>query len=138
MSLLRVPLSLAVFRLARSVVYVEVYALRVYQDYITRFAYCQRVARIFLYNFFMDTFGDKIKQLRIEKRITQKGLANLLGISTTCYAGYEQNYREPDFKILKKICIFFGVSADYLLGLEDETGAKTYNNFGIHNGDVHF
>lgn len=87
----------------------------------------------------MDTlFNEKLKELRKEKQITQKELANILEVSTTCYAGYEQGYREPDFKTLKKICLFFDVSADYLLGLEDETGSKTYNNFGIHNGNVKF
>ena len=83
-------------------------------------------------------FNEKLKELRKEKKLTQKELANILDVSTTCYAGYEQGYREPDFKILKKICLFFDVSADYLLGLEDETGSKTYNNFGIHNGNVKF
>lgn len=83
-------------------------------------------------------FNEKLKELRKEKSLTQKQLAEILEVSTTCYAGYEQGYREPDFKTLKKICLFFDVSADYLLGLEDETGSKTYNNFGIHNGNVKF
>ena len=86
----------------------------------------------------MDNFANKLKELRKEKSLTQKELAKVLGISATCYAGYEQGYREPDFKILKKICIIFDISSDYLLGLEDETGSKTYNNFGIHNGNVKF
>ena len=83
-------------------------------------------------------FNQKIKDLRKEKNITQKEIAEILGISPTCYAGYEQGYREPDFKTLKKICIYFDVSSDFLLGLEDETGSKTYNNYGIHNGNVNF
>ena len=83
-------------------------------------------------------FNKKLKELRKEKSLTQKQLAEILEVSTTCYAGYEQGYREPDFKTLKKICLFFDVSADYLLGLEDETGSKTYHNFGIHNGNVKF
>ncbi len=83
-------------------------------------------------------FSQKIKELRKEKNITQKEIAEILGISPTCYAGYEQGYREPDFKTLKKICIYFDVSSDFLLGLEDETGSKTYNNYGIHNGNVNF
>ena len=67
----------------------------------------------------MGEFKDKIKEQRLEKGLTQKQVAEFLEISTTCYAGYEQGYREPDFKILKKICKFYEVSADYLLGLED-------------------
>lgn len=72
----------------------------------------------------MNTFSEKLKELRKEKNLKQKEVAGQLGVSATCYAGYEQGYREPDFKILKKICLFFDVSSDYLLGLEDETGAK--------------
>ena len=78
-------------------------------------------------------FNEKIKSLRIEKGLKQKEVAKILGVSETCYAGYEQGYREPDFKTLKKLVIIFDVSADYLLGLEDETGAKTYVNNSFNN-----
>lgn len=64
-------------------------------------------------------FGEKLKDLRNFKKLTQKDVANILELSVTCYAGYEQGYREPDFKTLKKICTFFEVSSDYLIGLED-------------------
>ena len=64
-------------------------------------------------------FNEKLKELRIEKKLTQKQVAEQLDISTTCYGGYEQGYREPDFKTLIKICKLFDVSADYLLGLAD-------------------
>ena len=62
----------------------------------------------------------KLKELRLEKGLTQKQVAEQLGISSTCYSGYEQGYREPDLKTLIKICRFFDISSDYLLGLKDE------------------
>ena len=90
----------------------------------------------------MNTISIKLKELRKEKNLTQKELAKILDISTTCYAGYEQGYREPDIKTLKKLCIILDVSADFLIGLEDDAGVKiygnNYNNFGIHKGDVNF
>ena len=64
-------------------------------------------------------FNEKLKEERILKKYTQNDIASLLGVSVTCYAGYEQGYREPDFKMLVKICRVLGVSADYLLGLEE-------------------
>ena len=64
-------------------------------------------------------FKDKLREQRIEKGLTQKEVAELLGLSKTCYAGYEQGYREPDFKTLIRICKLFEVSADYLLGLSE-------------------
>lgn len=63
-------------------------------------------------------FNDRLREQRLEKNLTQKEVAALLGVSTTCYSGYEQGYREPDFKTLIKICKVLNVSADYLLGLE--------------------
>lgn len=64
-------------------------------------------------------FKDRLKELRTDKKLKQKEIAESLGISTTCYAGYEQGYREPDLKTLIALCKFFDTSADYLLGLED-------------------
>lgn len=64
-------------------------------------------------------FNEKLRELRLEKKLTQKKAAELLNVSATCYSGYEQGYREPDFKTLIKICRLFEVSADYLLGLAD-------------------
>lgn len=90
----------------------------------------------------MNIFADRLKKIRIEKGITQKVIANQLEISTTCYAGYEQGYREPDFTTLVKLCVIFDTTSDYLLGLEDDNGVKTYNNtynnYGTQNGDVNF
>lgn len=67
----------------------------------------------------MKVFQERLKELRNEKGLTQREVARLLEISTTCYSGYEQGYREPDFKTLIKLCEFYEVSSDYLLGLEE-------------------
>ena len=65
------------------------------------------------------SFSEKLKEVRIDNGLNQKQVAEKLEISVTCYAGYEQGYRQPDLKMLTKICILFDVSADYLLGLEN-------------------
>ena len=61
---------------------------------------------------------ERLKELRVERGLKQKDVAEALEISVSCYGGYEQGYREPDFKTLIKISKFFKVSTDYLLGLE--------------------
>jgi transcriptional regulator with XRE-family HTH domain len=38
-----------------------------------------------------------------------------------------KNKAEPDLETLKKIALYFNVTTDYLLGLENEDGTKTYN-----------
>ena len=65
-------------------------------------------------------FNERLKELRVERGYNQKSIALALGISTTCYAGYEQGYRQPDLKMLAKICILLKTSADYLLGLDND------------------
>ena len=67
----------------------------------------------------MDSFGEKLKELRIEKGLTQKELAQELGNAQSAIFYWETDKQEPTISALKKICKFFDVSADYLLGLED-------------------
>ncbi len=66
-----------------------------------------------------NVFNKRLKEVRAINKLNQKQVAEKLKISVTCYAGYEQGYRQPDIKTLKKICLLYDVSADYLLGLED-------------------
>lgn len=67
----------------------------------------------------MSKFYERLKDLRNEKNVSQKTVANALGISITCYAGYEQGYREPDLKTLVRLADYFDVTTDYLLGRTD-------------------
>lgn len=68
----------------------------------------------------MRTFGTKLKELRNEKGLTQKEVANMLGIHNVTYLHYEKDEREPPLKILAEMANLFGASTDYLLGLTDE------------------
>ena len=61
---------------------------------------------------------EKLKQLRVEKNLTQEQVAKVIGVTKSCYSNYEQGLREPSLEIFIKLCKFFDVSADYLLGLE--------------------
>lgn len=69
-------------------------------------------------------FANRLKQLRIEKKLTQEELAYILKLSRHTITKYESGDREPDFKILTKIADYFNVSTDYLLGRIDEPTAK--------------
>ncbi len=64
--------------------------------------------------------GEKLKQLRIERNLTQKQVAEFLGLTVKGYNFYELNLREPSLASLKKLCQFFDVSADYLIGLSED------------------
>ncbi len=67
----------------------------------------------------MYNFGEKLKELRIEKGLTQKQLAEQINSAQSAIYYWESNKQEPTISALKKLCTFFNVSADYLLGLED-------------------
>jgi Predicted transcriptional regulators len=65
-------------------------------------------------------FGTRLRQLREEKKITQKELAKYLNISDRVVGYYETNNRFPkDENMLKKLADFFDVSIDYLIGCTD-------------------
>lgn len=61
----------------------------------------------------------KLKLLRNDKNLSQKEVTNIIGVTVSAYSNYEQEIREPSYDILIKLAKFYGVSTDYLLGLED-------------------
>ena len=72
----------------------------------------------------MDNLGQKLKELRIEKGLTQPQLAKMLNVSNGIISAWENNLYEPKASNIKKLCQVFTISADYLLGLEDDLGHK--------------
>lgn len=73
------------------------------------------------------TFGDRLKQLRVDKNLLQSEFGELIGermgtkrLSPSSIGSYERNEREPSYAILREFADFFGVSLDYLLGRTDE------------------
>lgn len=61
----------------------------------------------------------RLRQLRREKNLLQKDIADYLGITTSAYGFYEQSKREPDKYTLERLADFFGTTVDYLLGRTD-------------------
>ncbi len=64
-------------------------------------------------------FCERLKSLRIEKKLSQPELAKLVGVSNGMISFWENEVNEPTISNLIKLCQIFEVSADYLLGLED-------------------
>ncbi len=67
----------------------------------------------------MKTFGEKLKELRVDKGLTQKQVAEALSVTISTLSHWECNYQEPSFKDLAALCCFYDVSADFLIGLSD-------------------
>lgn len=58
-----------------------------------------------------------LKDLREDKDLRQTDIATLLNITQQQYSLYEAGKRKLPIDLLPKLCIFYGVSADYILGL---------------------
>ena len=62
----------------------------------------------------------RLKQLRELHEVTQKQVAKAIKVPDSDYIGIEDSKVEPKLSDMLKLCIFFNISADYLLGLIDE------------------
>ena len=72
----------------------------------------------------MKVFQEKLKELRKEQGLMQKSIAEILQTTNSSISDWECGRSQPDLATLVKIAVFFDVSVDYLLGLEDEMGVK--------------
>jgi transcriptional regulator with XRE-family HTH domain len=62
----------------------------------------------------------RIRDLREDKDLRQKDVAEMLGCSQRVYSNYERGDIDIPTEILIKLAKFHGVSVDYLLGISDE------------------
>ena len=67
----------------------------------------------------MKIFAERLKDLRIERELSQRELAKLLNVSHLAVAQCESESRSPNAEAVVALAKFFEVSADYLLGLSD-------------------
>lgn len=67
-----------------------------------------------------NTFATRIKQLRIDNNLTQRDIADKIGITPTGISYWESGNAIPNFETLKKLADFFNVSIDYLTGNENK------------------
>ena len=67
----------------------------------------------------MHILGQRLRTLRLEKKMRQEDLAREIGISKSAIGMYERGEREPSLILLGEIADFFRVSADFLLGRSD-------------------
>jgi len=67
----------------------------------------------------MKVFQERLKELRKDKQLSQKELAEILGTNNSSVCDWECGRSQPDIEMLAKIATCFEVSADYLLGLKE-------------------
>ena len=83
--------------------------------------------------------GQRIKDIRLENKLSQQAMADILGVTSMSISNYEKGFRVPDCNFLKKFAACFDVSTDYLLGLNDNKDPKNTpigNRLGLSDNSV--
>ena len=81
----------------------------------------------------MVDFGETLKKLRLQERMTQQQLADRIGVTKSVISYYELQERSPSPEVLIKLSAIFHVSTDYLLGLEK---GETIDLSGLSENDI--
>ena len=73
--------------------------------------------------------GDKIKELRYEKGLTQEEIGTLIGVSAQSVSKWERGEGYPDIEMLPSLANYFGISIDELLGAD--ANSKKYDEINM-------
>lgn len=77
--------------------------------------------------------GEKLKELRTQKNLSQNQLADILNVHKATISLYESGSRYPSYNILKATARYFHVSTDYLLEMNS---SRTLDVSGLTNEQV--
>lgn len=73
--------------------------------------------------------GKRLKELRINNKITQQELGDIINVSKVSISGYEKGTRIPSLDTLIELANYFKVSIDYLIGREKKIYNEIDNKF---------
>lgn len=65
-------------------------------------------------------FGDKLRELRKEKKVSQEEIGKLCGVAKNTVSNWENNINKPDIDLVLKLAQYFNVTTDYLLGFTQD------------------
>ena len=85
----------------------------------------------------MVDFGCRLKSLRTQHGMTQKEIAQKLGVTKSVVSYYELRERTPSPEMLIKLASIFRVTTDYLLGIE-KTSSSLLDLSELTDDDIHF
>ncbi len=63
---------------------------------------------------------ERIKELRVDKDLSQKELADTLNVTRSAYSNYENGIRDVPIEVLSRLADFYGTSVDYIIGRTDQ------------------
>lgn len=65
-------------------------------------------------------YQERMRNLRQDSDLSQKEIAEILHIAQTTYSQYELGKRAMPIEHIIKLCRFYGVTADYMLGMSNK------------------
>ena len=80
---------------------------------------------------------ERLKDLRLKRKITQNDVAKCLGISPSIVSSYETGERTPSVEILMSLAAFYRCSTDYLLGIERSSSGIFLDLEGLTSKQIH-
>lgn len=76
------------------------------------------------------TFEQVLRNLRLERKLTQAELSRKLGLSGSSVSMYERGERKPSYEVQEAIADFFNVDMDFLMGRTDVRRRYTFTPAG--------
>lgn len=77
--------------------------------------------------------GQRLRALRLEKNLSQKQVAERIGVAVSAVSSYEAGTRYPSYKALIKLAGIYHVSCDYLIGL---TTSRNIDVSGLNDEEI--
>ena len=81
----------------------------------------------------MVNMGEKLKSLRTENKLTQKQVAERIGLAISAVSSYEAGTRYPSYESLVKLARIYHVSTDYLLGI---ASTRNIDVSGLNDNEI--
>lgn len=80
---------------------------------------------------------EKLQKFRFVNRLSQKQVADRLGVSPSIVSGYETGERTPSTEVLLALSYLYNCSTDYLLGRQNGEHNIVINASGLTDEQIH-
>ena len=80
----------------------------------------------------MNSLGERLREARTNKDLTQDDVASRLGVTRSVIARYESNTNDPPSENLKKLAEIYDVSTDWLLGITNVMGSPPQSDDSVY------
>lgn len=80
--------------------------------------------------------SERLQLLRSKYNLSQKDVADRIGISSSVISGYETGERTPSTEVLLSLSYLYKCSTDYLLGKEKDSPNQSLDTEGLSNEQI--